>query len=156
MQNDLQPKQSPYLKDSDKPWAQEAVTGERFVNYLIDAAAFFIFFFGINFLIGFIAAANGHIATVHARSTFEKITDSLFIYLLYVIFYFFCEGASHGRSIGKLVTRTKTVKSDGSPISWEDAFTRSLCRLIPFDPLSAFSGHPWHDELSKTKVIKLG
>ena len=75
MQNDLQPEQSPYLKDNDKPWTREAVTGERFVNYLLD---------------------------------------------------------------------------------WEDAFMRSLFRLIPLDPLSAFSGHPWHDELSKTKVIKLG
>jgi len=154
MQNDLQPEQS-FLKPSDKPWTQEAITGERFVNYLIDAAVFLFFFFGINFLIGFLAAANGHTVVAHARSTFEKVTDSLFIYLLYVVFYFFCEGASHGRSIGKLVTRTKAVKSDGSSISWEDAFMRSLCRLIPFDPLSAFAGHPWHDELSKTKVIKL-
>ena len=74
MQHDSQPGQSSFPKPSDKPWTHQAVTGERFVNYLLD---------------------------------------------------------------------------------WEDAFMRSLCRLIPFDPLSAFAGHPWHDELSKTKVIKL-
>ncbi len=72
-------------------------------------------------------------------------------YILYVFFCTFSEGASRGRSVGKLVTRTKVVKEDESEIS----LIRSLCRLVPFEAFSAFGGYPWHDRWSHTKVIRI-
>jgi len=69
--------------------------------------------------------------------------------------YTFSEGASRGRSVGKLVTRTKVVKEDESEISWKDALIRSLCQLVPFEAFSAFDGYPWHDRWSHTKVIRI-
>lgn len=141
---------NPSFLSANKP-AIEAVTGERFVNYLIDFIAFLFFYNATIILLATIAFNNGQTIL----KTSHSIIDLLFKYLLYVIFYFFSEGASHGRSLGKLVTRTKAVKQDGSAITWEDAFMRSLCRLIPFEQISAFTGVLWHDDLTKTKVIKI-
>jgi len=131
-----------------------AESGERLANYLIDLILFYVVYFGVNVLIGLFAVANGKQITT-PEDTLDKLLNYVFLYLIYMIYYCFVEGASNGRSLGKLITRTKVVKKDNAPITWEDAFTRSLCRIIPFEPFSGFLGTPWHDEISKTKVVKL-
>jgi hypothetical protein len=51
-----------------------------------------------------------------------------------------------------MITGTKAVNHDGSNISAKTAFLRTLCRLVPFEPFSAF-GIPWHDSWTHTHVI---
>lgn len=120
-------------------------TGERFVNYLIDLILFYIVFIGLNILIGVLAAFNGKESLAVTGNSMDKVINYVFAYCVYVLYYLFSEGASNGRSLGKLCTHTKAVKLNGDPITWEDALMRSLCRLIPFEPLSAFIGDLWHE-----------
>ncbi|WP_276132534.1 RDD family protein [Polluticoccus soli] len=79
------------------------------------------------------------------------LCNSFFMFVLYLLF----EGSTKGRTPGKLVTGTRAVREDNTPITWDDAVIRSLFRFIPFEALSAFSSNGlWHDRLSKTRVVK--
>jgi len=71
-----------------------------------------------------------------------------------VSYFTFMEGATGGKSIGKIITRSKAVKEDGTSITWNDALLRSLSRIVPFEPFSAFGGQPWHDRWTNTKVVR--
>ena len=59
------------------------------------------------------------------------------------------------RTIGKFVTGTKAVNTDGSKMEPKTILLRSLCRIVPFEPFSALGNpsRPWHDKWSKTYVI---
>jgi len=96
------------------------------------------------------------IATHGDGSTF-KITGIRAVLLTMANYFatnFLMEGLSKGRSLGKVITRTVAVNKDLSRIGWKQAFMRSLCRLIPIEPLSGLGGFPWHDEFTKTIVIR--
>ena len=74
--------------------------------------------------------------------------------VIIVGYYTVFEATTKGRTLGKFITGTQAVREDGSNITWKDAFIRSLCRLVPFEPFSTFGVLPWHDSWSKTIVIK--
>jgi hypothetical protein len=38
-------------------------------------------------------------------------------------------------------------------MSAKTVLLRTLCRIVPFEPFSAFGGHPWHDKWTRTYVI---
>ncbi|MEX6690285.1 RDD family protein [Danxiaibacter flavus] len=127
---------------------------QRFANFLIDRIVFCVFLF----FLGFIAAL------VDARQTaiyVEEIKGNFFLNYLVtcvvlMIFYTLVEGMCGGRTLGKLITRTRVVREDGAPFGWKDALLRSLCRVVPFEELSAFFGDGfWHDKWTKTKVVKI-
>jgi uncharacterized RDD family membrane protein YckC len=128
-----------------------ASVGQRFLNYLIDLVVLYIVAMGMSFV--FILAS--YVMGEQSGHGFLQELLLVLMIILGVIYYAFCEGASGGRSVGKLITRTKVVRDDGSEISWKDALIRSLCRMIPFEPLTAFGGYPLHDRLSHTKVIRI-
>lgn len=133
-----------------------ASTGQRFLNHLIDTIVWYILYLGIFFALGLLQSLTG----ADMLSTFidEYGEPTLWIYALFIsiwlILYTFFEGALKGRTIGKMITGTRAVKEDGTNLTLKDAMMRSLCRFIPFDALSALSGHPWHDTLTKTMVVK--
>jgi uncharacterized RDD family membrane protein YckC len=83
----------------------------------------------------------------------NNIIDRVVTMLLYGIYMSLIEGIFKGKSLGKLITRTKAVNLDGSAISWNSAFLRGFSRIVPFEPFSALSGIPWHDKWSDTIVI---
>ena len=135
---------------------QPAATGARFANYLIDMIAYYAVFLATMLLLGVLAAVAG--ASEGLSEFLDSIPGKLFLYLiafgLLVTFFTVIEGASKGRSLGKLITGTVAIRDDGATITWKDAFMRSLCRIIPFEMFSGLSGYPWHDKLSKTIVVK--
>lgn len=123
--------------------------GIRFANYIIDLIAFYAIMFLIGIIWGLAALNTG--ATISDLGKLEQYVLSITLYLL---IYSIMEGATKGRTLGKLVTGTIALKEDGSPITFGDAFLRSLCRLIPFEPFSAFGYRPWHDKFTNTIVVK--
>ena len=123
---------------------QEPVsTGIRFANYIIDIVIFYVLVVLIALLLASLEPEGQDKAFVY-----------LITYLIYVGYYTAMEGATQGRTIGKLITGSKVIKEEGSPITWKDALMRSLARIVPFEPFSALGGYPWHDKWTKTKVIK--
>lgn len=116
--------------------------GTRFADYIIDVVIFYILF----------------VVILLTLKSLISDPDSSFTYIISYIFlvtyYTLMEGITNGRSVGKLITGSKAVKEDGTPITWSDALLRSLTRIVPFEPFSAFGGRPWHDRWTHTIVVK--
>lgn len=131
---------------------EPASPGLRLVNFILDLLVYYAVCFGIGILI-VIATFNPETNTLQDPTHFQS---TLFLINLFIIVgcYTIIEGASKGRSLGKLATGTIVVREDGSPITFRDALIRSLIRLVPFEPFSTLGGRPWHDKWSHTMVIK--
>lgn len=128
-----------------------ASAGKRFLNYLIDIITFYI--------ICFILALLFALEIYNMRATSDELTYKLKIELIAVfilmLYYCICEIVFKGRTIGKFITGPKAVNEDGSPINANTALLRTLCRIVPFEPFSAFGNRPWHDKWTKTYVIDI-
>ena len=120
-----------------------APTSIRFANYLIDLVVFYV----LNILVS--------LAFTSWLQTAARPMIYLTSYCLYIAYFTFIEGATGGRSVGKFITGSKAIKEDGGVITWNDALLRSLSRIVPFEPFSAFGGYPWHDRWTHTKVVKI-
>jgi len=130
--------------------------GLRFANYIIDVIIFYIMMMGVGAVWGLSLVSRG----VNDAATIEQdINNStVFLYLIsfltFLAYYTLFEAASKGKTLGKLITGTVAVRDDGNALTFKDALLRSLCRMIPFEPFSAFGGRPWHDTITHTMVIK--
>jgi uncharacterized RDD family membrane protein YckC len=130
-----------------------ARSGKRFANYIIDLIFFYIAwkaffkFLGLRIAMAMIGPDDGKVAI------YLKVY--LLIFLFELSFMAAIEFFSSGRSIGKLVTRTRAVNDDGTPITLRTALLRRLSRMVPFEALSALGPktEPWHDRWTKTRVI---
>jgi len=111
----------------------KATITKRFLNYFVDIIiiSFISVFFDFN--------SNGQNLTVP---------------IVFLSYYLLMEGAFR-TTIGKLLTNTKVVDIDGTRVN--EIFVRTICRIIPFEPLSfLFGKNGWHDSISKTTVIDKG
>lgn len=124
-------------------YSEPAGAGLRFANYVIDMIIFYILAVAIQLLLT-------NLVSIETLALSYVVT-----YLIFVIYYTLLEGATQGKTIGKMVTGTMAVRTDGAPFTFYDAMVRSFCRIVPFEPLSAFGGNPWHDKWTNTKVIKV-
>lgn len=130
-----------------------AGSGQRFLNHLVDYVLFYILW---RLLIEVIAYP---LARVVVFIGYNRVTLYVTFYLLAVLFEVVLMTAMEyfigGKTLGKLITRTRAVNEDGTRLTPKTAFVRSLCRIIPFEAFSALGNpcYPWHDKLSKTYVI---
>lgn len=53
----------------------------------------------------------------------------VFFFVVYIGYYTYLEG-SKGQTVGKMITKIKVVREDGSPIDMNQAFTRNILRII--------------------------
>lgn len=129
-----------------------ASVGKRFLNYLIDLI---IFYFLIAFIIVILFINNRveYSNYVYENSSSIQLVTLLTELILFIALYSLCEIIFKGRTIGKFITGTAVVNEDGTPISPKTAFLRSLYRIVPFEPFSAFGGRPWHDKWTHTFVV---
>ncbi len=152
MENIDTPQSELYTELKQTLYEQPATVGQRFLNYLIDIFFYYVIIIALSAIAGiFLSDDNIDSATLFGMSL---MLQYLMIYTILVAMYTFFETVTKGRTIGKMVTKTRAVRLDGSTLSFNDALKRSLIRIIPFEPLSAFGGNPWHDKWSDTKVIK--
>ena len=84
----------------------------------------------------------------------NPLVDRIMTILLYAFIMFLTEKFSKGRSLGKLITGTQVVKTDSSPLTFQDYFFRNISRAIPFDQLSFLGNNGWHDTIYDTRVVK--
>lgn len=74
----------------------------------------------------------------------------LFFSLIYFPFYETLLGATPG----KFLTGTVVTKKNGEKIDFKISIIRTLCRFIPFEPISFLGKKGWHDGISDTRVLK--
>ena|ERR1700744_3394869 len=132
---------------------QQASTGKRFLNWFIDVIAYYIVFALI------IAAALPNHIRVDEYGNYNRqehvFRNQGLAILLFLIYYTSLEALTRGKTFGKLLTKTRAVNQDGSPITAKTALLRALCRVVPFEIFSALGSppFPWHDKWTDTYVI---
>lgn len=115
---------------------------KRFFNYLIDSIV-------MSLLIIFIGYITLTFISYYPLAIYI-IEGSAIVFL----YYFVLESTTH-KTIGKLITGTIVVTENFEETTPSQIAIRTLCRFIPFDPLSyLFTETGWHDSLSKTRVVE--
>lgn len=130
-----------------------AGAGIRFLNYLIDTITFYILSAIIGVIGGIVMVSTGTTFSADSGGAVQLLF--LFAFLFIIILYYTVLEGSKGKTLGKLITKTKVVTEDGDPITYKQAFLRTLTRFVPFEPFSAFFGLTmWHDQWTRTVVVK--
>jgi uncharacterized RDD family membrane protein YckC len=129
-----------------------ASTWQRFFHYFVDTIVIYTIIFIIIFLIAFICALLGLNSVVGWFDSLEL--GWYLIYFSFMIGYYVLFEGFFSRSVAKFITKTIVVNEDGSKPDFGTIFRRTLCRIIPFEPLSFFGGRGWHDTIPEIYVVK--
>jgi uncharacterized RDD family membrane protein YckC len=135
-----------------------ATQGQRFLNFIIDNILMRL---TLTYASGYVV---GRVLQVIAPEFLYKLIDDnsrvglytlsyMIIIVNYLVYYTLCEKLFRGQTLGKLITGTRSLRTDGEELTFRDALLRSLCRLVPFEVFSGF-GVPWHDSWTNTMVVK--
>lgn len=127
---------------------EPASTGQRFINFIVDYIVVIGVYYGIIFLLAIIGSIDEN------SFLLNPFVDLLFSVVIMVFTYTLIEFLSKGKSLGKLITKTRAVKNNGSHLTFKDALLRSLIRFVPFEPFSGFGTYTWHDQWTDTMVSK--
>jgi len=124
-----------------------ASSSKRLLNLLVD---YTVGALGGGFLVGLLLATIG---LVSGNETDEFWT---FVGCIVILAYYVSFEVIWGKSLGKMVTKTRVLMQDGSKPTLKAIIIRSLSRFIPFDAFSFFGNKPvgWHDSISKTVVVE--
>lgn len=145
--------QTNVLSDFTEPQLKLATMGQRLLNGLIDTAAFYL----LNILLGLIAALAAAVLQFDAEGYPGGSIQLLFLFAFiasYFLYYTLLEGTK-GKTFGKMLTKTKALQVDGSPLGYKKAFVRTLCRLVPFEFISVFFGSlMWHDQWTYSITVQ--
>lgn len=146
-----------FLQDVEEEiYYERASAGLRFANYIIDSIGFYILYIILVFIIAFVTAILSNANNRYENAALIASDGMLFfIFFASVILYYTILEATSGRTLGKLITGTKVIMNNGSKPSWQTAFLRTLSRFVPFEAFSAFGGYPWHDQWTRTEVVKV-
>lgn len=118
----------------------------RLIHFIVDLIGFFLTAMILSLVVDLLVPTS------------DQTTIGLIGYLLmlvsFFLYYVFME-YKYQKTIGKFLTKTKVVMSDGRKPELNEIFIRTACRLIPFDRISfLFTRNGFHDRLSNTTVIK--
>lgn len=132
--------------------------GLRFANLIIDRVVVFALFF----LFGLFSSITYQLLNIEffinitdKLSNLSKIGDMILTSTVYFLYLLLMEYFTKGRTIGKYITGTKVISTDGAEPSFRDYFIRNISRFVPFDALSFFGTNGWHDSWSNTRVINV-
>ena len=144
-----------YLRVVDQNRATKWV---RLANFIIDRIIFTSSFFIIGSLGVIIDTILGIQYFTELFSNFAEVNraiDILVTAILYFLYTFLLEYFTKGRTIGKYITGTKVITTDGQIPTMYEFFIRNISRLVPFDILSFLGENGWHDSWSDTRVVNI-
>ena len=126
--------------------SDRATWQKRLVNYIIDTVCIIVIFIILLRIIPY--AVKG------LPFDFE-LDVNIVLLVIYVLYYLILEGLT-GRTVGKVLTKTRTVNFQEKRPSIGQVLIRTLMRLLFIEVFSFFSKIPdgWHDRVSNTKVIE--
>jgi uncharacterized RDD family membrane protein YckC len=129
--------------------------GKRFANYILDIIFFYLFCFLVGVSVGALVAVISPSMLSNIDED-NKILNYLIGFVMGMFYYSTFEAVT-GRTLAKFITKTKVVDDNGDKPSYGTILLRSLCRFIPFEPLSFLGsdGSGWHDKLSGTRVVEV-
>ncbi|MCS3871308.1 putative RDD family membrane protein YckC [Chryseobacterium ginsenosidimutans] len=133
-----------------------ATKWQRFANLFIDKLVINLFIIIIGFVGVFIdnvIGSNIFTTVLLKLSEMGRLADIILTSFLYFLYTFLMEYFTNGKTIGKYITGTKVIMTDGQLPTFENYFLRNISRLVPFDGLSFLGENGWHDSWSDTRVI---
>jgi uncharacterized RDD family membrane protein YckC len=129
------------IEEQEKLDFKKVSSSIRFINFIIDTVIWLIIVFILTFPLN---------ATIES----EMLIGYLILIGTFLCYYSILE-TKYQKTIGKFITKTSVVNSDGTKPEFGDILRRTFCRLIPFDRLSfLFSSNGFHDRLSNTTIIR--
>jgi uncharacterized RDD family membrane protein YckC len=130
-----------------------ASLSKRFTNGLIDGFIILYLWITIFILISHLSIALGFASETNGNLSFYWIFT---IIPAIIAYYLFFEGIFK-TTLGKIITKTKIIRSNGDSVEFVDVMIRTFCRLIPLEPFSFLSGNKigFHDNLSKTRLVNI-
>lgn len=138
--------------------SNKASLGIRFAHLIIDRIVVYalFFFFGVFSSLTYellnIEFFSNITDEMAGMSKLQDILITSFVYFLYLLL---MEYFTKGRTVGKYITGTKVISTDGLEPTFQDYFIRNISRFVPFDALSFFGENGWHDNWSDTRVINI-
>lgn len=152
--------QQDLLTNEIHPYFQyvHATQGQRFLNFLIDNILMRL---SLTYASGYVVGKILLVISPQFLYSLVRDDNKVGLYVLsymivivnYLIYYTLCEKLFRGQTLGKLITGTLAMRTDGGELTFKDALLRSLCRLVPFEVFSGF-GVLWHDSWTNTMVVK--
>lgn len=122
----------------------------RFINFVIDTIAIII-----EAIIIFVIFGRSFGLLFYFDKDITIIITMLILLLASFFSYYVFMESTYQKTIGKFITKTKVVKSDGTKPELWNIIKRTFYRLILFDRISfLFTQNGLHDRLSNTVIIK--
>lgn len=121
-------------------------SGTRLVHFFIDLIIFSILGLILSIIIDLFMPTSG-------QGTMSILSPGIFL-IAFFLYFVFMEHR-YQKTIGKFLTKTRVVMSDGTQPKLNDILMRTICRLIPLDRVSyLFTKNGFHDRFSNTTVVK--
>ena len=120
---------------------------KRFLNLLIDYIGAILF--------GGIIMMFLYITETLDVDEKAAVAERLIGILTYLLYYIIMENFFRGKTLGKLITKTRAVDQQGRHPGLKTVLLRSLSRIVPFEPFSFLTddNSGWHDYWTHTMVI---
>lgn len=123
---------------------------QRLFHFLIDTLVMVLIF---NSLLFRIFETHLKYSEFFQTTMNNRFTLFLVVVIFRFLYYPFFE-IIFGKTPAKFLTESRLVNYKAEKASSSSVFTRTLCRDIPFNPISFLWHTGWHDSLSKTYVVK--
>ncbi|KPE51988.1 RDD family protein [Chryseobacterium indologenes] len=136
----------------------KASQGLRLANFIIDRIVIYILFFlygTFSVLMYKVLNIDFFLNIADKLSTLSRFEDILITTTVYFLYLFCMEYFTKGRTIGKYITGTRVMSTDGTTPTLQEFFIRNISRLVPFDVLSFLGSNGWHDNWSDTRVVNI-
>jgi uncharacterized RDD family membrane protein YckC len=116
---------------------------QRFFHLIMDSFCIFLLF---SFIIKFSDLWQAPIFK-------EEYMLYVLLFIIRTIYYTFFEGLLNATP-AKLLTGSRVIDEKGKSPKFQNIFTRTLSRFIPFEAISFLGEKGWHDKISNTYVVK--
>ena len=123
-----------------------ASIGQRVANGLLD---------GVFYFLTLIIAGGLDIFWVLTGREIGVFYHRILSWIVFILYFIILESLSKKQSFGKMITKTKVVRRDGSKPSFGQVIGRTFARVIPLEWITIFfKQKALHDILSNTIVVK--
>ncbi|MDJ1470528.1 RDD family protein [Xanthocytophaga flava] len=129
--------------------------GKRLANYIIDFILSYIIAVIVMIIIGVVWGALIDEDIISNIDEINSLVDRLITFFFQITCYYIPLEYFSGKTIGKMITRTKVVTEEGEKPDFGTIVGRNCVRIISFEVFSFLSETPvgWHDKASGTMVV---
>jgi len=130
----------------------EATRWQRFFNLVVDLCVMLLVYIPMMQYLARIEDFRNFLAPLEGVGE-GRLTLYLLLILARTIYYMFFE-AFFNATPAKFLSETRVTDESGNPPKVKNVAGRTFARFVPFEALSFFGAHGWHDKWSDTYVLQ--